>query len=177
MPFPIVLERLLAPDAFDDSVRVALPAAARLLLARSSQVREVRVAIQDGHLSDTSMREFVSELLKSFRIGEHFTYDPVLAALAVAVESHHSDFADEYLHDLAALECAEMTLSRHVARECLRRRRTIETTSFASPLHFVSARNQSECAAFEFDGDDSLHRTDVDNVESPHLELAFGVVG
>ena len=52
-----------------------------------------------------------------------------LAALAVAVERRPTDFAEEFLHDLARPQIAEMGLAIRVARECLRHRTSVAVTT------------------------------------------------
>ena len=50
-----------------------------------------------------------------------------LAALAVVLERRTTEFAEEFLLDLAKLKLAEMPLCIRVARECVKHRMTSQT--------------------------------------------------
>lgn len=120
--FPRVLERLRDADTFLCVAHLSMPGALRKTLMRSEAVQDLHRSLRDGALPEECVRIFVSDLLQGFRPGEQFAHDDALAAIAVAVESRHTRFSNEYLSSLAALENPEMSISRHVARECLRKR-------------------------------------------------------
>jgi hypothetical protein len=117
-----LLERLKAED-FAVSVGFLLPPRAlRSQLHARSEVQDVSAALANGGLKEHAVREFVTSLLAGLCNGERFPHDLTLAALAVALEARPTEFAREYLQDLADLDVAEMSSSIHVARECLKQR-------------------------------------------------------
>lgn len=125
-----VLDRL-ASDEFVLSVGfLSTPSSLRRLLQRAKEVAEIRESLKQEAITDDTLRRFVSRLLEDFRRGERFVHELALAALAVAVERRPTDFADEYLHDLARLQIAELSMAIRVARESLKHRiRVAETSS------------------------------------------------
>lgn len=120
-----VLDELIS-DSFVLSLGfLSTPTTLRRQLLRSKEVREVREALQQGAITEKTIREFVSSLLASFRVGARFEHELALATLAVVLERRPSDFAEEFLLDLAKLKLAEMPLCIRVARECLKHRPTV----------------------------------------------------
>ena len=120
-----LLERLKSED-FDLSVGFLLPPRAlRSQLQARQEVQDVIAALVNGGLKEHTVREFVTSLMGDFQNGERLPHDLTLAALAVALETRPTEFAREYLQDLADLDVAEMSSSIHVARECLKRRATL----------------------------------------------------
>lgn len=99
-------------------------------LTRQKMVTLVKSALAGGTLTERHVREFSNELLGSFRRGERFplAYEIALAAIAVAMEDRHTEFAEEYLLDLARLKIVEMPLSPGVARIGLRKRQALPRT-------------------------------------------------
>lgn len=97
----------------------------RRFLVKRSEVAAIRQALAQGAITDDVLRRFVSGLMSDLRPGERFAHELTLAALAVALESRATDFAEEFLHDLASLRVAEMGLCIRVARECLKRRTSL----------------------------------------------------
>jgi hypothetical protein len=117
-----LLERLKSEE-YAVEVGFLLPSRAlrhRLLMTR--EVADLIEALADGAISEDTIRRFVAVLMADLRRGECFPHDLALAALAVVLESRPTDFAGEYLHDLAHLQLAEMGTSIRVARECLKHR-------------------------------------------------------
>ena len=117
-----VLQRLRGEDF---SVAVGFhsnPAAVRRRLARMPEVAAIREALKQGAITEETIRRFVSHLTSDFVRGEHFAHEDALAAICVALEAQPTDFADEFLHDLARLKLAELSLAIRVARECVDRR-------------------------------------------------------
>jgi hypothetical protein len=94
-------------------------------LLRSQEVRDIRAALQQGAITEETIHEFVSSLMKAFQVGRRFEHETALAALAVALERRSTDFAEEFLLDLARLKLAEMPICIRVARECIREARKI----------------------------------------------------
>ncbi|HWE36573.1 MAG TPA: hypothetical protein VG406_08405 [Isosphaeraceae bacterium] len=131
-----LLDRLKG-DEFDLAIGfLPAPAALRRLLQRSADVRRVAGALRYGAITEGMIREFVASIVAEFRPGRRLDDDLALAALAVVLELRPTDFAEEYLHDLARLELAEMGTSTAVARECLRCRYAVpkhEARSFVYP--------------------------------------------
>jgi hypothetical protein len=91
-------------------------------LHRSPTVRAARGALASGRFDDNDVREFANHLLLRWEAGRLFPHDLSLAAIAVLLEDRFSDFADEYLHDLARLNVAELPKSSRVARISLKSR-------------------------------------------------------
>lgn len=111
----------LTSDSFVLSAGIiATPEALRHFLLRSKEVHEVRNALRQGAITEETIRELVSSLMKDFRVGTRFEHELALAALAVVLERWATDFAEEFLLDLAKLKLAEMPLGIRVARECLK---------------------------------------------------------
>jgi hypothetical protein len=120
-----LLEELIS-DSFVLSLGFLSTAAAlRRQLLRTKEVREIREAFRQGAITEEAIREFVSRLLAGFRVGSRFENEMALSALAVVLERRATDFAEEFLLDLAKLKLAEMPLCIRVARECLKDRVTI----------------------------------------------------
>lgn len=93
-------------------------------LRRSPAVRQVQQALESEQLSDSDVRAFVANLLHAWSPGRLFPHDVALAAIAVVLERRFTDFADEYLHDLARLNAPEVPKATRVARLCLEARRS-----------------------------------------------------
>ena len=103
----------------------ATPIALCQVLRRTEAVHNLRRCLEQGAVSEETIRAFVSALLAGFRVGQRFEHETVLAALAVVLERRPTDFAEEFLLDLAKLKLAEMSRCIRVARECLKHRVTI----------------------------------------------------
>jgi len=104
---------------------LSTPAAIHRHLALSAEVHEIRKGLRQGAITEETIREFVSSLMSLFHVGQRFEHEMALAALAVALERRPTDFAEEFLFDLAKLKLAEMPLCIRVARECLQQRMTM----------------------------------------------------
>jgi hypothetical protein len=120
----------LLDELFSDSFAASaggfsVPGVLRRFLLRTSAVRGIREAIRQGVVDEGMIREFAERLLASFRVGVRFEHEVALAALAVVLERRATDFAEEFLLDLAKLRLAEMPLCIRVARECLKNRASI----------------------------------------------------
>ena len=116
----------LTSDSFVLSAGIiATPEALRHFLLRSKEVRQVRDALRQGAITEETIREFVSSLMKDFRVEKRFEHELSLAALAVVLERWATNFAEEFLLDLAKLKLAEMPLGIRVARECIKQRLTM----------------------------------------------------
>jgi len=94
----------------------------RRVLQASPYVRNVSDALYTGGITAEALREFASSVVGGFSVGRRLSNDLALAALAVVLEHRQSKLADEFLHDLAGLQLAEMSMSIRVARECLKHR-------------------------------------------------------
>ena len=98
------------------------PKAIRYILVRTKECKQLRDAYWSGHLSEAELRRYIQSLLEEFVYGEKFPYDMTLSLIAVALETLHTRFADEYLSTLANLELSEMPLSIRVAKFCVQKR-------------------------------------------------------
>ncbi len=119
-----LFERLTSDEFALSTASISTPEALRRLLLRSQIVHDIRESLRQGSITEDSIREFVSSLMKGFHVGARFEHEMALAALAVALERRPTDFAEEFLLDLAKLKLAEMPLCIRVARECLKHRMT-----------------------------------------------------
>jgi len=120
-----VLEQLKSEDFAVSVGFLSTAGALRRFLGRTSEVAAVRQSLREGAITENTIRGFVSALIESLRIGERLPHELALSALAVALETRPTDFADEFLRGLARLKLAELSLVIRVARECLKRRVTI----------------------------------------------------
>jgi hypothetical protein len=123
-----MLERLKSEEFALALGSLATPGAVRRFLRTADEVSAIRKALRNGAISEDTLREFVSTLMRDLRHGERFPHELSLAALAVVVETHPTNFAEEFLHDLARLQCAEMSLCIRVARECAKHRSVTTNT-------------------------------------------------
>jgi hypothetical protein len=120
-----LLERLTSDDFILSTACVATSEALRHFLTRSEEVRDIRKAIEQGAITEEFIRVFVARLMEAFHAGERFEHEMAITALAVALERRPTDFAEEFLMDLAKLKLAEMPLCIRVARECVKQRATV----------------------------------------------------
>lgn len=140
-----VLNELVSEEFAVSVGFIAAPATLCRVLSRTEVVRAIRRALQQGAITEDAIRGFVSGLLADFRVGQRFDHELALAALAVTQERRPTDFAEEFLHDLARLRLAEMSLCVRVARECVRRRSTV--ASHSNRVFELGSRDSG--AAFE----------------------------
>ncbi len=128
---------LLKTDEFNFSIGFHhTPAVVRRKLLTSPFVRHVAGALRFGAITEGMLREFVASIMSEFTRGRRLPNDLALAAIAVVLELRPTEFAGEYLHDLARLRLSEMTGSIFVARECLKNRCSLpnhQAKTFAFP--------------------------------------------
>lgn len=161
-----VLEQLCSDD-FAVSVGFhSNPAALRRRLARMGEVAAIREALQQGAISEQTIRRFVSHLVEDFTSGEHFVHEDALAALCVALERRPTDFAEEFLHDLSRLRLAEMSLCIRVSRECQKHRgsvgrRTVKVFQFLDRGSAAAFPMQTSARVSQHDGSKSTGITRV----------------
>jgi hypothetical protein len=93
------------------------PRAVHRALQRSKAVEHVRLALCRGEITEDAIRDFTAELLRRLDYGRRHPHEFALAALAVALESRSTPFAEELVMDLARLELAEIPMAIRVARE------------------------------------------------------------
>lgn len=117
-----VLDQIIADDFALAAGFLATPGALRRWLRRAPEVKAIREALRQEAITEDTLRRFVSSLLDDLHRGERFPHELAVAALAVVIESRATDFAEEFLHDLARLQLAEMSICIRVARECLKYR-------------------------------------------------------
>lgn len=131
-----VLECLKSDEFAISAEAIATPEALRRHLLRSQEVRDIREALRQGAITETSIRTFVSSLMREFIAGKHFPHEMALAALAVALERRPTDFAEEFLLNLAKLKLAEMPMCIRVARICVKQRTSLTRTIGKSQSFF-----------------------------------------
>lgn len=114
------LEQLTSEHFIASVGTISSVAGLRRYLARSPFIKAIREALSSGEISEERVRRFSNHLLRDFRPGELFAHELALAAIAVALEGRRTEFAEEFLLDLARLSIAEMPWSSPIAREsCL----------------------------------------------------------
>ena len=113
------LERLTSDELFLSVAGLSTPNALHRFLGTRYEVAEVREALREGAISEEALRRFLSRLTEDFRRGERFVHELAFAALAVAMETRPTSFAEEFLQDLARLQIGEISIATRVARECL----------------------------------------------------------
>jgi hypothetical protein len=118
----ILLSDLTSDDFVVAAGMFAAPNALRRFLLRRPEIADIRNGLRDGAITEATIRDFVATLMKDFQPGKRFENELALAALAVALEKRPTDFAEEFLLDLAKLKLAEIPLCIRVARECLKQR-------------------------------------------------------
>jgi hypothetical protein len=92
------------------------PRASRRYLLRSPEVWAVRDAIRHGQISEDSIRSFADGLMEEFHRGIQFPHEVALAALATVLEQRKTNFAEDFLIDLAKLrKIAEMDIAPRIA--------------------------------------------------------------
>jgi hypothetical protein len=117
-----LLQRIKSDD-FVFSLGYELPPKAmRKILLRTQECAELRKAYWSGSLTESVLRQYIQNLMSNMRVGERFPFDIVLALIAVGLEQFNTEFAEEYLSDLASLELAELPVSIGVAKVCLVKR-------------------------------------------------------
>jgi len=119
---PTVLTELASEDLDREIGAVLQPKLLRKRLRTNDRVREVQRALNSGEVVDGEVGEFVSSLVKQFRPGTRFEFDLPLAGLAVALETRGTNFAGDYLANLAKLRLAELPWAPRLAALCLEHR-------------------------------------------------------
>jgi len=126
------------------------PAALVSSLNRSTEVKSIRDSYRSGSITESNIRTVVNELLMSLRIGERFSGELFLAAVAVALTPFMDRFTAEYIDDLANLKLRELFIASAVAKRCKAVRMTMPKNLFhpftlgrraernVRPLHFHS---------------------------------------
>lgn len=117
-----VLEKLKSDEFVMKFSFISNPRAVHGALQRSEEVRDLRSALRSGEITDETLRSFTAELLSHLEEGRLFEHELALAAIAVALETRSTAFAEEYVLDLARLELAELPAAIRVAREACRER-------------------------------------------------------
>jgi hypothetical protein len=114
-----VLDALVSEDFLVSLGTVSSAEGLRRHLQQSNYVKALGKALTSGEVSEERLRQFTSDLMRQFKVGEQFVYDPVLAALAVALQNRYTPFSDEYLLDVARIgQIVELPFSPRVARLC-----------------------------------------------------------
>jgi hypothetical protein len=98
----------------------AMPGSLRTELSQDERVVAFVGLYRANLIPDEQIKYFAQTLLLDFIPGQHFAHTVTLAALAVGLEAFATEFAQDFLVELARLECAEMQRAIHVARICLK---------------------------------------------------------
>jgi len=97
-------------------------------LQRSKEVEELRSALCTGEVTEETLSVFTTSLLKDFEGGKRFPHELALAAVAVALETRPTPFAEEFVLDLARLELAELPIAIRVARKACQERLAVSAS-------------------------------------------------
>jgi hypothetical protein len=114
-----VLSRLNSDRMLGVASTISGSAALRHYLASCDEVQDVAFALQRGVITEEGVKRFVEDLLDDLKTGVLFSHDLTLAALAIALETRHALFADEFLRWLSQMQSAEMPIGPQVAKEVL----------------------------------------------------------
>lgn len=113
--------QILKTDEFNLSFLILSHfSAVHRLLEKSPYVINLRKDIKDGKITEEDIRKFVSEVCLTIKAGQKHPDELALGAIAVALQEENTDFAKEYLNDLANLNISEVIMARGVAKECLK---------------------------------------------------------
>lgn len=112
-------------------------------LNQSIYVRRLREALNQGEVTDHDVGDFVSTQVSQFRSGERLNGELALAAIAVALESRWTTFADEYLNILSGLRLAELGSAPRVAAVS-RRHREVRPSTYRREVRLGSPVEQIE---------------------------------
>ncbi len=113
---------------------ISNPRAIHGVMQRSEDVKSLRAALLAGELTEETIRKFSESLLDNFESGKQFPYESALAAIAVALETRPTPFAEEFTLDLARLDRAELAIAIRVARWACQERLAVsasKTKTFA----------------------------------------------
>jgi len=114
------LEALISREFTDSLGACPTPQGLWRCLQRSKHVKDVRDSLARGEITEEGLRRFVDSLQLDFRRGTQFVHEHVLAAIAVALESRRTRFAEDFLLDLARLKkISELDMAPRVAGLCL----------------------------------------------------------
>jgi hypothetical protein len=114
-----VLSRLNSDQMLGVASTISGSAALRHYFASCDEVQDVAFALQRGVITEEGVKRFVEDLLDDLKKWVLFSHDLTLAALAVALETRYTLFADEFLHWLSQMQSAEMPIGPQVANEVL----------------------------------------------------------
>lgn len=104
---------------------ISNPLAVHRALQRSAHVESVRLALGSGEISEETLRTFCANVLRELEHGKRLPHELAIAAIAVALETRPTSFAEEYVLDLARLDLAELPIAIRVARKACRERMTL----------------------------------------------------
>lgn len=111
-----VLERLKSDEFVLKYAVISNPTAVYRALQQSEEVDKLREGLEAHHITDAAVRQVTEGLIQECTSGQRFADELALAAVAVALETRQSHFAEEYVSDLASLDLAEMAVAIRVAR-------------------------------------------------------------
>jgi len=83
---------------------VSTPESLRALIRSTPESRALAKDLRTGQLTEDGLSAFLNPLLAGIRKGERFHYEEVLASIAVLLESHPAQFAEEFIKDLEVVK-------------------------------------------------------------------------
>ncbi len=111
-----VLETLKTDEFAVRFSYISNPRAIHRALQRSEEVETLQLALRNGEITEEAIRGFSTALLRDLEYGQRFPNELAIAAIAVALESRPTSFAEEFVMDLARLELPELPIAIRVAR-------------------------------------------------------------
>lgn len=120
---------ILSSPEFEAKIVASTPSVLRLLLARTTEVQELRKAFDAGEISSEQIQKYVEGLLRKHASREVFPHQTALAAIAVVFETRFAPLARDYLRDLARLTAARYWIAGRVGQICTQRQSQCAQTS------------------------------------------------
>lgn len=149
-----ILSALGNDDILELGMVVSTPEGLAVLLKRRPEVLDLRRALDRGSITLGQLRHFVATIVRRFEPGKRFVGDVTLCALAVALESHATRFAEDYLRELSRLELGELPMSPRVARVALRSRARLLSGTTVSKFRLSEIKPPADVRAKE----STIHR-------------------
>lgn len=110
---------ILSSPEFEEKIVASTPNVLRLLLARTTEVHQLRELFDAGSITSQQIRAFVEGLLRASAAEDVFPHQTALAAIAVTFENRFGPFAREYVTDLARLQGPRFWFAGRVGKLCL----------------------------------------------------------
>ena len=137
-----ILNALSSDAILELGMAVSTPEGLATLLKRRPEVLELRRALDQGSITPEHLRQFAASVFQRFEAGKRFYADVTFCALAMAMETYATTFAEEYLRELSGLRIAEMPMSAKVAKIALHARaRLLSGTIVNRVPHGIDVEN------------------------------------